>query len=127
MKDAIRINEEAQPPDPLVMLHKVLTDIPSVPKIGEDAARRIRDCFGQTAADVERLASEAVERAEAILAEARQFAVVLRDAGEMLAGKIETESARGAQIATIMRSARSLMDQSSGPETPVFRPPGNSQ
>lgn len=104
--------------DILTKLLQAIDVPPEPPKIGAAAAQAMRNCFDQTAKDIELLATDAVDRALQIQAEAKVFAEILRDAGRVLCDRIELEASRDAQISQIMRTARSVIASSQAPPEP---------
>lgn len=89
-------------------LAKVLDAQQPAPKVGLDASASMKSCYETVAVDIERLAQEAVDRALAIQQEAQTFAAVIREAGAELCARIETETTRGYQISSIMRTAQKM-------------------
>lgn len=77
-----------------------------VPKVGRDAAANIRLAFATLANDIESAAAEASERAKAVEDEARSYASVIRQAGEVLCSKIENEVTGTYRLSVALRELR---------------------
>ena len=96
----------------MAQLISTISEQPVTPVIGVTASQAIMKCFEQCAADVERLAMAQVDHAQTIERDARHFAESIRRTGHKFCRTIEDETARGQQIALLMRKAQRLVEDS---------------
>lgn len=90
----------------LAKLIKVPSD---VPPIGADAALKVIKCFEVVATDVRAIAADRVRAAAELSQEAETYAVVLLEAGKVLASRVSAESARAYKLSLILREAREVI------------------
>ncbi len=98
------------PRDKLSELLDLLQKPMIVPTIGVDAASAMEQCYEAVAKEIDGLAQEHVNRALALQQEIQTFAVIIRESGKTLCARIEQEAARGYQIASVVKAARSAVD-----------------
>ena len=95
--------------DMLAKLADLIKVPPDVPPIGADAALKILKCFEIVAADVRAIAADRVKAAEELRDEAESYAVVLLEAGKVLATRVSAESARAYKLSHILQEAREVI------------------
>lgn len=108
--------------DPLAELATLIGSASRTPEIGMKASQAMMQCFEATATEIERLAQDGLDRAMENQQEARSYASVLRQSGELLCRKIEAEAGRTRQIALVMGEARAKL---AAPEPPGAPPTSN--
>lgn len=83
--------------------------LPPAPQIGVAASEAMIQCYEDVANKIEAVAQDAVDRAMALLQEAKSFASILRQSGEILADRIKLESARAAMVSDLIKRTRAAV------------------
>jgi len=102
--------------DHLAALHQMLTEPMRVPEIGVASAQAMQNCYETVASDIEKVAQDHLDRAQALVQEAQTFASIIRESGQRLCEKIQQDAARGMQVSVVMRSARQLLGETAEPK-----------
>lgn len=90
--------DPVQPVDPLAKLAELIKHPPMVPPIGDNASRGMREMFEAVAVEMEAVARDAVAKAESNLQEVLSYASVIRQSGDRLCARIESEAIRMLQM-----------------------------
>lgn len=92
--------------DPLAAIARLIAEPPVIPKVGQLASQGMREAFEKVAEEIVAVAQDGVARANRNLQDAMGYAEVIRQSGDQLCGKIETDAVRLLQYSRVMREAR---------------------